>query len=120
MALALAVCAWAWVHALEPREDPEVDRAFVAAAAWVRSRAGPRDYVLVRPIWELAGARAFRPLPVGVYKRPVPSLWAGRERLWVATAHGAEPPRPIRAALPLGERKDFGPVTIWRFDVRRR
>lgn len=119
LALAGALALWAWIHALTPRDDPEVDRAFAEAAAYVKARAGPRDFVLVRPTWELAGARAFLPLPTGVYKSPVPDLWRGRERIWVAAAHGVEPPSALRAALALGEEKAFGPVRIYRFDVRR-
>ncbi len=118
--LAAALAVWGWVHAVTPRSDADVDGAFEEAAAYVKAHAGPRDYVLVRPIWELAGARAFLPLPTGVYKRPLPELWNGRDRIWVATAHGAEPPPALRTALALGEEREFGPVRIFRFDVGRR
>lgn len=120
VAVAAALAVWAWVHALSPRAQPEVDGDFRAAAAYVKRHAGPRDLVLVRPIWELAGARAFLPLATGVYRRPVPSLWAGRQRIWVATAHGAEPPAALRRALRFVARKDFGSVRIHRFEVGKR
>lgn len=115
-----ALVLWGLAHGLTPRADREADSHFAAAAAYVKSQAqGERDYVLVRPVWELAGARAFLPLPTGVYRSPVPALWAGRDRLWVVAAHGAEAPAAIRSQLALGEEKSFGPVTVYRFDVRR-
>jgi hypothetical protein len=120
LGLAVGIALWALLHSLWPRADLEADRDFAAAAAYVKGQAGPRDYVLVRPIWELAGARAFLPLPTGVYERPVPALWQNRERVWVATAHGARPPAALRAALPLGEEREFGSVRVYRFDVRPR
>ena len=119
LVLALGVVGWGWVHALTPREDAHVDSEMAEAAAWVKSIATPRDYVLVRPTFELKGARAFLPLAVGVYKSPVPSLWQNRDRLFVVTAHGAEPPRALRGALQFVEERAFGSVRVHRFDVRR-
>jgi hypothetical protein len=116
--LALALAVWGLVHALTPRADGDVEASFTRAAEHVKAHAHPGDPVLVRPVWELAGARAFLPLDVRVYQRPVPSLWQGRRHVWVATAHDAEPPAPLRAALALGERREFGPVRVYRFDVR--
>jgi hypothetical protein len=115
---ALLIGVWAWIHALTPRKDADVDGEFNRAAEYVKSQAEPGDPVLVRPIWELAGSRAFLPLPVRVYQRPVPELWRGKRRVWVAAAHGAEPPPALRTALSLGEEKAFGSVRIYRFDVR--
>ena len=115
-----ALVVWGLVFAFTPRADAAVDADFAAAAAYVKANAkGAADYVLVRPTWELAGARAFLPLAVGVYKSPVPQLWAGRERLWVVTAHGADVPHALRASLQLGEEREFGALRVTRFDVRR-
>jgi hypothetical protein len=119
LAAAAGLAAWGLAHALAPRGDGRVDADFAAAADHVKARAGPRDFVLVRPIWELAGARAFLPLPTGVYRRPTPDLWQGRDRIWVAAAHGALPPRALRAALREIEASDFGSVRLHLFEVRR-
>jgi hypothetical protein len=119
LALAAGLILWGFVHALTPRADAAIDLDFAAAAAWVKSRATPTDAVLVRPTWELRGARAFLPLATGVYKSPVPALWAGRTNLFVVTAHGAEPPSALATALRLGERRRFGAVEVHRFDVPR-
>src|SRR5438270_6733259 len=102
---AVGLALWALVFALTPRDEPDAGRDFAAAAEYVKARAGPRDFVLVRPVWELAGARAFSPLPTGVYRRPTPDLWQGKERLWVAAAHGAPVPAALRA-LALAEEKE--------------
>lgn len=119
VALGLGLVGWGWVHALTPRDDTHVDDEMAQAAAYVKSLATPRDYVLVRPTFELRGARAFLPLAVGVYKSPVPTLWKDRDRVFVVTAHGAEPPRALRTALHLADERAFGSVRVFRFDVRR-
>lgn len=119
VALGLLLVGWGWVHALTPREDAHVDAEMSEAAVYVKSLATPRDYVLVRPTFELRGARAFLPLQVGVYKSPVPALWKDRDRIFVVTAHGAQAPRALRAALHLAEERAFGSVRVYRFDVRR-
>jgi hypothetical protein len=117
LGLAAALGLGALLHSLWPRADLDADRDFALAAAHVKEHAGPRDFVLVRPIWELAGARAFLPLSTGVYERPVPALWQNRDRIWVVTAHGARPPGALRAALRLAEEREFGSVRVYRFEV---